>query len=74
MLKERLIDGRSGLTLTDICCSAGLGPGRQRNGSPEYYFSELVVSDDPKGVGAFMMAHAEILNDDHINGGNAHET
>ncbi|MBR3025552.1 MAG: glycoside hydrolase family 88 protein [Oscillospiraceae bacterium] len=74
VLKEKLIDGRSGLTLTDICCSAGLGPGIQRNGSPEYYFSELVVSDDPKGVGAFMMAHAEILNDDRINGGNTYET
>ncbi|WP_044973732.1 glycoside hydrolase family 88 protein [Ruminococcus sp. HUN007] len=63
VVKEKFKTGDDGLTLTDICCSAGLGPGRQRNGSPEYYFSELIVADDPKGVGAFMMAYSEIVND-----------
>jgi unsaturated rhamnogalacturonyl hydrolase len=32
-----------------------------RDGSYEYYLSEPVVSNDPKGVGALMMATAEYL-------------
>ena len=32
-----------------------------RDGSYEYYLSEPVVSNDPKGAGAFMMATAEAL-------------
>ncbi len=49
-------DGTS--VLTDICLSAGLGPDNQRDGSTEYYLSEEVTVDDPKGVGPFMMAYA----------------
>jgi unsaturated rhamnogalacturonyl hydrolase len=48
-----------------ICLVAGLGSfsGLYRDGSPAYYLSEPVVSDDPKGVGPLMMAVAEaILN------------
>lgn len=51
----KLIDGH----LTGICSVAGLGPGDTRNGSVEYYISEPIVSDDSKGVGAFMMAYAQ---------------
>jgi unsaturated rhamnogalacturonyl hydrolase len=40
---------------------AGLGPGEERDGSISYYLSEKVVCDDPKGVGAYMMAYAERL-------------
>jgi len=44
-----------------ICQVAGLGGflDRYRDGSPEYYLSEPVVPDDPKGVGPLMMAAAE---------------
>ena len=66
VLKEKLKSDGEVLKLTDICSSAGLGPGKQRNGTAEYYFSELIVSDDPKGVGALMMAYSEILNDDML--------
>jgi unsaturated rhamnogalacturonyl hydrolase len=32
-----------------------------RDGTYEYYLSEPVVANDPKGVGALMMATAEYL-------------
>ncbi len=47
--------------LNDICLVAGLGPGEKRDGSVAYYLSEKVGSDDPKGVGPFMMAWSEYL-------------
>lgn len=47
--------------LTSVCEVAGLGPfrNRQRDGSPEYYLTEAIVSNDPKGVGPLMMAVVE---------------
>jgi unsaturated rhamnogalacturonyl hydrolase len=39
---------------------AGLGGNPYRDGSYEYYLSEKVVTNDPKGVGAFLMAAAEM--------------
>jgi len=57
--KLRTVDGA--LRLADICAVAGLGPGNKRDGSVAYYLSEPVVADDPKGVGAAMMAYAETL-------------
>ena len=47
--------------LTGVCAVAGLGNVPYRDGSYEYYLSEPVVSNDPKGAGAFMMATAEAL-------------
>lgn len=38
----------------------GLGGNPYRDGSYEYYLSEKVVTNDPKGVGAFLMASNEI--------------
>jgi len=38
----------------------GLGGNPYRNGSFEYYVSERVVSNDPKGVGAFLLATSEM--------------
>ena len=51
------------LHLTGICHMAGLGPESNpaRDGSVAYYLSEKIVSDDPKGVGPFMMAYAQYL-------------
>jgi unsaturated rhamnogalacturonyl hydrolase len=39
---------------------AGLGGNPYRDGSYEYYLSEKVVTNDPKGVGAFLMAANEM--------------
>ena len=38
----------------------GLGGNPYRDGSYEYYLSEKVVTNDPKGVGAFLMASNEM--------------
>ena len=53
------VDGRP--QLTAICHVAGLGgfSGQYRDGTPGYYLTEHVVSDDAKGVGPLMMAAAE---------------
>jgi unsaturated rhamnogalacturonyl hydrolase len=39
---------------------AGLGGNPYRDGTYEYYLSEKVVTNDPKGVGAFLMASNEM--------------
>lgn len=52
-------DGKT--LLGGICSVAGLGNTPYRDGSYEYYLSEKVVANDPKGVGALMMAYSEIL-------------
>jgi unsaturated rhamnogalacturonyl hydrolase len=38
----------------------GLGGNPYRDGSYEYYLSEKIVTNDPKGVGAFLMASNEM--------------
>lgn len=47
--------------LGGICGVAGLGNVPYRDGSYEYYVSEPIVPNDPKGVGALLMALAEAL-------------
>lgn len=48
--------------LEGVCAVAGLGgASARRDGTPAYYISEPVVSDDPKGAGPLMMAAAEAL-------------
>jgi unsaturated rhamnogalacturonyl hydrolase len=47
--------------LNGICGVAGLGNRPYRDGSFAYYMSEPIVPDDPKGVGALLMAVAEAL-------------
>ena len=39
---------------------SGLGGNPYRDGSYEYYMSEKVVMNDPKGVGAFILAADEM--------------
>lgn len=51
-------DGK--LTLTGTVHAIGLGTGSGNDGSYAYYTTQEVVSDDPKGVGAFLMAATEI--------------
>jgi unsaturated rhamnogalacturonyl hydrolase len=45
--------------LRGICGVAGLGNVPYRDGSYEYYLSEPIVANDPKGVGALFMALSE---------------
>ncbi|MBP2160381.1 MULTISPECIES: glycoside hydrolase family 105 protein [Asticcacaulis] len=47
--------------LNGICRVAGLGGDPYRDGSYEYYLSEKIVANDPKGVGPFFMAVAEAM-------------
>ena len=48
-------------TLTHCCAVAGLGgnSGKYRDGSFEYYIGEPVIENDPKSVGAFILAAIE---------------
>jgi unsaturated rhamnogalacturonyl hydrolase len=48
------------VTLAGTVKAAGLGGDPYRDGSYEYYIGEKVVSNDPKGVGAFLLASAEM--------------
>ncbi|HET7536664.1 MAG TPA: glycoside hydrolase family 88 protein [Candidatus Didemnitutus sp.] len=52
------------IKLTNVCQGAGLGytmtNGRPRDGSFDYYISEPVVDNDPKGTGPFVMAGIEV--------------
>lgn len=50
-----------GVNYTGTVAVGGLGGKPYRNGTYAYYLSEPVVSNDPKGVGSFMMASVEIL-------------
>jgi unsaturated rhamnogalacturonyl hydrolase len=58
---ERFVDVNSEglLTLRNVCKVAGLGGTPYRDGSYEYYTGTEVVTNDPKGVGAFIMASLE---------------
>jgi unsaturated rhamnogalacturonyl hydrolase len=49
-----------GINFKGTVSVAGLGGNPYRDGSYEYYLSEKVVTNDAKGVGAFLMAAAEM--------------
>jgi len=72
IVAHQLKEEKGQWALTGICGMAGLGDGNGRftcrDGSYEYYINEPIITDDPKGVGAFMMARAEILRqeDTHL--------
>ncbi|MDQ0455880.1 glycoside hydrolase family 88/105 protein [Rhizobium paknamense] len=63
LLGQRLVEEEGQTRFSGIVQVAGLGgfDGRYRDGSPGYYLTEAVVSDDVKGVGPLMMAYAEKL-------------
>ncbi len=49
------------ISLNQCCAVAGLGGKKvYRDGSYEYYLSEPIRADDPKGVGPFIMAGIEL--------------
>jgi unsaturated rhamnogalacturonyl hydrolase len=52
-------DGHGLVNLRSICQVAGLGGKPYRDGSYAYYTSTPVVKNDPKGVGAFILAALE---------------
>lgn len=61
-LLERYVerDPDGSLHLNGICSVAGLGGNPYRDGSYEYYMSEPIRRDDPKGFAPFVMACLEI--------------
>jgi unsaturated rhamnogalacturonyl hydrolase len=61
ILTEFIETGANGLTnLKGTVSVSGLGGNPYRDGSYEYYLSEKVVVNDPKGVGAFIQAANEM--------------
>ena len=60
ILDNFILDNGDGtISLTKCCSVAGLGGNPYRDGSYQYYIKEPVRSDDPKGVGPFIMASIE---------------
>jgi len=53
-------DANGQLNLNGTVSVGGLGGKPYRDGSYQYYMSEKVVQNDPKGVGAFIQASVEI--------------
>jgi unsaturated rhamnogalacturonyl hydrolase len=64
-VKKFLVEKDGKTSLGGICIMAGLNGvvtfNGNRDGSYEYYLSEAVGSDDPKGTGPLMMAFSEML-------------
>lgn len=61
LIREFVRPGDDGhISLTRVVSVGGLGGDNDRDGSFEYYLSEPVVSDDPKGVGPFILASLEM--------------
>jgi unsaturated rhamnogalacturonyl hydrolase len=61
-ITTRFIEPKAGggINLKGTVSVAGLGGNPYRDGSYEYYLSEKVVTNDPKGVGAFLLASVEM--------------
>ena len=53
-------DADGSVTLTGTVRAIGLGTDAVHDGSYSYYVSQEVISNDPKGVGAFLMASTEM--------------
>lgn len=58
------------VNLTGTCSVAGLGGHPYRDGSFHYYISEPVRTNDPKGIGAFIMASVEMERASKKSGSN----
>lgn len=54
------VDVSGWITLEGTCGGAGLGGEPYRDGSFEYYISETIIPNDPKGVGPFILAALEM--------------
>lgn len=60
IVKEFVRDSAGVVTLKGTVSVSGLGGKPYRDGSFEYYMSEPVIDNDPKGIGAFLLCCAEI--------------
>src|SRR5690606_3918776 len=61
LVKYKLTKGEDGFTnLEGTVIVSGLGGTPYRDGSFDYYMSEKVIQNDPKGMGAFILAANEI--------------
>jgi unsaturated rhamnogalacturonyl hydrolase len=54
------VDAQGLVSLGKVVAVSGLGGKQKRSGTFEYYVSEPVVTNDPKGVGAFILAAEEL--------------
>lgn len=60
LVSEFILETKDGyINLNKICYVAGLGGSGRRDGSFTYYISEPIVSNEPKGLGPFILASAE---------------
>lgn len=61
VVKEFIKENPDGtVSLTKCCAVAGLGGKSKRDGSYDYYLSEEIRDNDPKGVGPFIFAALEM--------------
>lgn len=60
-IEKQFVETRSdGVDLVKTIGGAGLGGNPYRSGDYDYYVNERVVTNDPKGVGAFLLAATEM--------------
>lgn len=70
ILKQFIVKNAQGnLDLKGTCAVAGLGGKPYRDGSYHYYVNEKPVTNDPKGVGAFILAASEMQIASGLAGG-----
>jgi len=72
IIKEFISVDTDGMYHLNRCCQvAGLGGNPYRDGSYEYYMSEPIITDDPKGLGSFLHAavEMEIAKDNSVGKG-----
>ncbi|WP_018753118.1 glycoside hydrolase family 88 protein [Paenibacillus sanguinis] len=61
LIAEFVLETKKGwLNLNKNCQVAGLGGADQRDGTYAYYLSEPIIVNDQKGLGAFLLACAEV--------------
>ncbi|SMC21927.1 unsaturated rhamnogalacturonyl hydrolase [Clostridium acidisoli DSM 12555] len=60
LVDEFILETKDGfINLNKICYVAGLGGKDNRDGSFAYYISEPIVSNEPKGLGPFLLASSQ---------------
>lgn len=62
-------DANGQVNLNGTVSVGGLGGKPYRDGTYEYYLSEKVIPNDPKGVGAFILASVEVERITHVDTG-----
>ena len=60
IVKQFIKEENGQTVLTGTVKVSGLGGNPYRDGSLDYYFSEPVITNDPKGIGVFMAAAVEM--------------